>query len=144
MQNRVKFENVNEIFKLLHKSANVLSSPSFDHVPVLIVSTCEKPNVSNISNVSQTHAGAFSLQKFGSLIRGHWSIENQLHWVLNATFHEDSSLIRKDHSPQNLSTLRKIAMALLKKDSTRKASLRRKQNFAAWDNDFFASLFALE
>jgi len=83
-------------------------------------------------------------EKFSSLIRGHWSIENQLHWVLDATFHEDSSLISKDHSPQNLSTLRKIALALLKKDSSRKASLRRKQNFAAWDNDFLASLFALE
>ena len=85
-----------------------------------------------------------SAEKFSSIIRGHWSIENQLHWVLDAMFHEDSSLISKDHSPQNLSTLRKIALALLKKDSSRKASLRRKQNFAAWDNLFLASLFASE
>jgi len=82
--------------------------------------------------------------RFAYLIRGHWSIENQLHWVLDATFHEDNSLIHKDHSPQNLSVLRKIAMALLKKNTSRKASLRRKQNIAGWDDSFLASLFLAE
>lgn len=80
-------------------------------------------------------------EQFHRLIRGHWSIENQLHWVLDASFQEDSTLIHKDHSPENMSLLRKIAMSLLKKDTSRKASLRRKQNIAGWDDAFLVSLF---
>jgi predicted transposase YbfD/YdcC len=79
-------------------------------------------------------------EKFHHLVRNHWSIENQLHWVLDATFNEDRILIGKDYSPQNLSLLRKIALAIIKKDSSKKASLRRKQNIAGWDNDFLSSL----
>ena len=55
-------------------------------------------------------------------------------------YNEDRILVRKDHSPQNLSLLRKIALAIVKKDSAKKASLRRKQNIAGWDNDFLSSL----
>jgi predicted transposase YbfD/YdcC len=80
-------------------------------------------------------------EKFHHLVRNHWSIENQLHWVLDATFHEDRVKISKDHSPQNLSLLRKIALALVKKDSSQKASLRRKQNIAGWNDDFLARKF---
>ena len=43
--------------------------------------------------------------------------------------------------PENLSIIRKMGMALLKKDTSRKASLRRKQNIAGWDNDFLKALF---
>ena len=75
------------------------------------------------------------------IIRDHWSIENRLHWVLDATFREDQVPIAKDHSPKNLSIIRKMGMALLKKDTSRKASLRRKQNISGWDNDFLKSLF---
>jgi predicted transposase YbfD/YdcC len=81
-------------------------------------------------------------KKFHLLVRNHWSVENQLHWVLDATFNEDRSLIAKDHSPQNFSLLRKIALALIKKDSSQKASLRRKQNIAGWDDLFLSSLFS--
>jgi predicted transposase YbfD/YdcC len=81
-------------------------------------------------------------EKFHHLVRNHWSIENQLHWVLDATFSEDRVLIAKDHSPQNLSLLRKIALAIIKKDSSQKASLRRKQNIAGWNDVFLASLFS--
>ena len=83
-----------------------------------------------------------SAEKFHRLIRNHWSVENQLHWVLDVAFHEDRVLIAKDHSPQNLSLLRKIALALLKKDFSHKASLRRKQNIAGWNDSFLSSLFS--
>jgi predicted transposase YbfD/YdcC len=63
-----------------------------------------------------------SAERFHHLVRNHWSIENQLHWVLDATFSEDRNLIAKDHSPQNLSLLRKIALAMLKKDSSHSKS----------------------
>lgn len=81
-------------------------------------------------------------EKFHHLVRNHWSIENQLHWVLDVTFNEDRILIAKDHSPQNLSLLRKIALALVKKDASQKASLRRKRKIAGWDDRFLSSLFS--
>ncbi|WP_353736744.1 MULTISPECIES: ISAs1 family transposase [unclassified Moorena] len=46
-------------------------------------------------------------QKLGKAIRQHWSIENQLHWVLDVTFGEDSSRIRTGHAPQNMALLKR-------------------------------------
>jgi hypothetical protein len=50
----------------------------------------------------------------GTGIRGHWSIENQLHWSLDVLFREDASQARKDKAPENLNVLRKIALARLR------------------------------
>ena len=64
---------------------------------------------------------------FANLIRRHWAIENCLHWMLDATFHEDSSLIYSGHAPENLSVVRKIAMTMLKKAGLPKLSIRKKE-----------------
>ena len=98
----------------------------------------------NVSHETQYYISSLAetATAFHRLIRGHWSVENQLHWVMDVSFREDDSLIHKDHSPQNLSLIRKIALAILKKDTSRKASLRRKQNIAGWDDSFLASLFS--
>ncbi len=70
-------------------------------------------------------------EEFCQLIRGHWSIENQLHWCLDVIFGEDASCARKDNSPLNLNVLRKTALSLLKKsDVGRKTSLKRKRYMA--------------
>ncbi len=69
---------------------------------------------------------------FGKLIRGHWSIENQLHWCLDVIFGEDTSCARKDNSPLNLNILRKIALSLLKNtDMGKRVSLQKKRMKAA-------------
>ena len=98
----------------------------------------EKESYEKQYYISSVQVGA---EKFYQLVRNHWSIENQLHWVLDVTFNEDRILIGKGHSAQNLSLLRKIALALLKNTPSIKASLRRKQNIAGWDNDFLSSIF---
>lgn len=51
-------------------------------------------------------------------VRSHWGIENRLHWVLDVNFGEDASHLRKDHAPQNLALLRKIALNLIRTDTT--------------------------
>jgi predicted transposase YbfD/YdcC len=68
------------------------------------------------------------------LVRGHWSVENQLHWMLDVAFHEDECAVHTGNAPQNLSLLRKIALACIKKDTSVKASVARKRKIAGWDN----------
>jgi predicted transposase YbfD/YdcC len=74
-------------------------------------------------------------------VRSHWGIENSLHWVLDVVFGEDASRIRKDNSSQNFGVLRKIALNILKQD-TSKGSLKSKRYSAALDDTFLFQLLA--
>ncbi|HZB91554.1 MAG TPA: ISAs1 family transposase [Stellaceae bacterium] len=73
--------------------------------------------------------------------RAHWTIENQLHWVLDVVFNEDGARNRKDHGPANLALLRKLALNLLRLHPD-KGSIRGKVKRAGWDDRFLLSLFA--
>lgn len=75
------------------------------------------------------------IERFAHASRGHWGIENRLHWSLDVVFHEDDSRIRSDHAPENMTLIRKIALNLLTKESS-KGSKKRKRLKAGWDNDF--------
>jgi predicted transposase YbfD/YdcC len=68
-------------------------------------------------------------------VRWHWGIENSLHWVLDMSFREDDSRIRKGFGAENIATLRRLAISLLKREST-KQSIATKRLMAAWDNDY--------
>ena len=76
-----------------------------------------------------------SPERYAHLIRGHWGIENGLHWHLDVTFREDGSRVRKDNGPMNLNIFRKFALFLLKHEPS-KISLKRKRKKAARDDDF--------
>lgn len=71
--------------------------------------------------------------------RVHWTVENSLHWVLDVTFREDDSRVRKDNSPENFAVIRQVAHNILKQD-TSKGSLRQKRYRAALDDSFLLSL----
>ncbi len=75
------------------------------------------------------------IERFAHASRGHWGIENKLHWSLDVVFHEDDSRIRKGHAPENMTVMRKIALNLLAKESS-KGSKKAKRLKAGWDNDF--------
>ena len=68
--------------------------------------------------------------------RSHWAVENSLHWVLDVTFHEDSSRIRKENAPENFGLLRRLALCLLRKEATSKRSIRGKRLRASWDDGY--------
>ena len=72
--------------------------------------------------------------------REHWAIENSLHHVLDVTFNEDASRIRRDNAPENLAILRKIVINLLKKQKSTKASIRGRLKRAAWDNSYLQTI----
>lgn len=79
-------------------------------------------------------------KQLAEYIRGHWSIENQLHWILDVDFKEDDSRIRKDHAPENLAVIRHIAINILKQDKSFKASIKGKRKCAGWDNNYLLQL----
>lgn len=72
--------------------------------------------------------------------RQHWSIENQCHWVLDVVFREDEARSRKDHAPENLAVIRRIAHGLLSAHPV-KDTIAGKIRRAMWSKDFFLSLF---
>ena len=69
-------------------------------------------------------------------IRSHWAVENSLHWVLDMTFDEDRSRIKKENAPENFGLLRRLALCLLKKESTSKRSIKGKRLKAGWDDGY--------
>lgn len=72
---------------------------------------------------------------FNMLARGHWSIENQLHWNLDVTFKEDASRARKGYAAQNLSAIRKLAMQIIKGHND-KRSIRKRRFCASLSQDY--------
>ena len=65
-------------------------------------------------------------QKLGRTIRQHWSIENQLHWILDVTFEEDASRIRTGNAPENIALLKRWSINLLNQETSFKRSTRQK------------------
>jgi predicted transposase YbfD/YdcC len=89
----------------------------------------------------------FLMSKFVSakrlllVTRSHWSIENQLHWVLDVIFDEDGNRARKDNAPENLAILRGLALNIARAHPG-SMSMRRKIKRAGWDNAFLLSMLA--
>src|SRR5204862_5171468 len=75
------------------------------------------------------------VKKLAKLIRQHWSIESQLHWVLDVTFTEDSSRIRQRHAPQPSAMLRRLAVSILSSDTSIKDTIRGKRYRACLSTD---------
>lgn len=80
---------------------------------------------------------------FAKAVRGHWGVENPLHWSLDVTFREDQSRARSKNAAQNLAMLRRIALNLIKKNPLEKVSQRQKRIFAALDTTFLAQLLGI-
>jgi predicted transposase YbfD/YdcC len=77
-----------------------------------------------------------SARSFGAAVRGHWGIENRLHWQLDMTFGEDQCRIRKGNADANFSILRRTALSLLKNETTAKVGVKNKRLTAAWNPDY--------
>jgi predicted transposase YbfD/YdcC len=73
-------------------------------------------------------------------IRGHWAVENNLHWQLDVSFREDDNRIRKGNGAENYSRLCRIALNLLKRDKSLKIGIKGKRLNAGWDNDYLLQL----
>lgn len=77
--------------------------------------------------------------QIGVIVRNHWAVENSLHWVMDMVFRDDECRVRTDHAPANFTTIKHMALNLLRR-APGKDSLRLRRKVAAWDDDFLATV----
>lgn len=83
-----------------------------------------------------------SVRRFAKAVRGHWGIENTLHWCLDVTFREDESRLRDRNAADNLAWLRRFALTLLKQQND-KESIAMRRRMAGWDIDYLATILGI-
>lgn len=82
------------------------------------------------------------VRRFAASVRGHWGIENSLHWCLDVTFREDDSRLRDRHAADNLAWLKRFAISLLKQQ-TDKESIAMRRRMAGWNVDYLAQVLGI-
>lgn len=105
----------------------------------LIEATIEYRGKTTVTRHYHVSSRALSAADYLGAARAHWAVENGLHWVLDVVFDEDRARNRKDHGPENLATLRKLALNILNR-ARPGISVRRKRKRSGWSNDFARSI----
>jgi predicted transposase YbfD/YdcC len=77
--------------------------------------------------------------QLGPIVRSHWAVENSLHWVMDMVFRDDECRVRTEHAPANFTTIKHMALNLIR-NAPGKDSLRLRRKVAAWDDDFLATI----
>ncbi len=75
-------------------------------------------------------------------VREHWGIENSLHWVLDIAFREDESRVRKGHGPENLATMRHMALNLIRQETSSKGGVKARRLKAGWDETYLLKVLS--
>ena len=116
--------------------------PKFPGLATLACVEATRTETSGAANGKTTRSTRYYLssakltpETLARAVRGHWAIENSLHWVLDVTFDEDRARNRRDHGPENLAILRRITLNLLNK-ARPKMSVARKRKRSGWSDAF--------
>jgi predicted transposase YbfD/YdcC len=117
---------------------DVASWPSIKRV-VMVEASREKDGKVQQETRFYLSSLAMDATTFNGLVRNHWGIENNLHWMLDVVFREDQSRTRKGNAPENLATLRKTALQLLNQVSD-KESIKSRRKMAGWDDMYLLKL----
>jgi len=80
------------------------------------------------------------VRAFARATREHWGVENPVHWILDVHFGEDDSRARTGHAPENLATLRRLTLNLLRQDKSQRGSLRGQRKSAGWNDNYLLQL----
>lgn len=105
----------------------------------MIEATVERAGKTSRERRFYVSSAKLSPDRFADAVRAHWQIENGLHWVLDTCFDEDRARNRRDHGPENLTTLRKLALNVLRSART-DISIRRKRKRSGWSDEFARSI----
>lgn len=104
----------------------------------MVEASVEHDGRTSIARRFYVSSAALSAERFAEAARAHWRIENALHRVLDTAFDEDRARDRRDHGPQNLATLRKLALNVLR-SARPDLSIRRKRKRSGWSDEFARS-----
>jgi predicted transposase YbfD/YdcC len=126
---------------VFEKGSIVDSEGRWDGLQSVIKITSTRETGKKVTTEERYYISSLSPDKpFNRYIREHWGVENPLHWTLDMVFREDEQRKRDKRAAENFAIVKKIALNLLKKDTTTKASLVSKCLKAAWNKDYLISL----
>jgi predicted transposase YbfD/YdcC len=106
----------------------------------LVESECYKEGKITVERRCFINSIVPEAKRFAHAVRQHWTIENNLHWQLDVSFDEDKLRMRAGYAAQNLSTMRRMVLNILKQDETTKASMKAKRKKAGWNKDYLVYL----
>jgi predicted transposase YbfD/YdcC len=111
------------------------------HAVAMVRSTRQiGPNISTETRYFITSAKHGAAKRLAQHVRAHWSVENNLHWVLDIAFNEDQSRVRIGNAAQNFTLIRHLCLNILKTDKTNKRGIKAKRKRAGWDNQYLTHL----
>jgi predicted transposase YbfD/YdcC len=105
----------------------------------MVESTVEKAGTVSHERRYYISSAALDAERFANAVRAHWTIENQLHWVLDVQFKEDLSRLRAGHGAENMAIVRHFAINLVRTVSD-KRSLKTRRKLAGWDTNYLNTL----
>lgn len=83
-------------------------------------------------------------ERMGTVVRGHWGVENGLHWSLDVAYGEDQARMREGNSAENFSILRRITLNLVRQDKSIKAGVKNRRLVAGWDDAYRQKLLGMQ
>jgi predicted transposase YbfD/YdcC len=105
----------------------------------MIEATREKAGAVSRERRYYIASAALSAERVNGIVRGHWQIENGLHWVLDVTFKEDLSRLRKGYGARNMALVRRFALNLVRLAQDRR-SLKTRRKAASWNSDYLRAI----
>ena len=105
----------------------------------MVESRIERGDKIETERRSYISSRALSAAAFAAAARGHWAIENKLHWVLDVTFNEDRSRLRTGHGAKNMAVVRHFALNLVRQVAD-KRSIKRRRKRASWDPQYLLEI----
>jgi predicted transposase YbfD/YdcC len=138
---RIETRKITVLWDVKHLGELAKAWPGLKSV-AMVQSTREVAGASGMKSSTENHYYISTLDRrrkapgFLGYIRGHWSVENNLHWQLDVSFNEDQRRIRKGHGAENFSRLCRMALNLLKNEKTLKNGIAIKRQNCGWDNAY--------
>jgi predicted transposase YbfD/YdcC len=135
--------------RLCRELSFIRSADRWADLSCVIEITRERFDISSGTSCSETayYIGSdhrLDVREAARIIRRHWGIENELHWVLDMAFREDEARHRAKNTAQNLTTLRHFALNMVKQDKTRKVGIAICRQRAGWDKNYLIQLLTGE